>query len=172
MNKFERLKVGRLLQPLEIPKAKLESISMDFIVGHNSLRIIVNLLTKMCQFVPTKTIISSPKLARLIVESVYWLYGKPTNIVGEQDCKIDSHFLRAIFQNLGTLLILSTADHCEIDGQRERVIQLLKYMLRAYLSKHQSNWEDYLPILEFAYNSAKDVSWGFSPFMLRYGVQP
>ena len=45
-------------------------------------------------------------------------------------------------------------------------------MLRAYVSKKQTNWEDYLPILEFAYNSAKHVSTGFSPFMLMYGFQP
>ena len=45
-------------------------------------------------------------------------------------------------------------------------------MLRAYVSKRQSNWEDYLPILEFAYNSAKHVTTGFSPFMLMYGFQP
>ena len=45
-------------------------------------------------------------------------------------------------------------------------------MLRAYISKKQTNWEDYLPILEFAYNSAKHVSTKFSPFMLMYGFQP
>ena len=45
-------------------------------------------------------------------------------------------------------------------------------MLRAYVSKRQSNWEDYLPILEFAYNSAKHAATRFSPFMLMYGFQP
>ena len=33
VNKAERLKAGGLLQPLEIPQGKWESISMDFIVG-------------------------------------------------------------------------------------------------------------------------------------------
>ncbi|MCO5609130.1 hypothetical protein L7F22_063352 [Adiantum nelumboides] len=45
-------------------------------------------------------------------------------------------------------------------------------MLRAYASKKQRNWEEYLPIFEFAYNSAKHVSTKFSPFMLMYGFQP
>ena len=44
-------------------------------------------------------------------------------------------------------------------------------MLRAYVSKRQTNWEQYLPILEFAYNSAKHSTIGFSPFMLMYGFQ-
>ena len=44
-------------------------------------------------------------------------------------------------------------------------------MLRAYVSKWQFDWEHYLPILEFAYNTAKNVTIGFSPFMLMYGFQ-
>ena len=70
------------------------------------------------------------------------------------------------------MLNLSTADHPQTDGQTERVNQVLEDMLRAYVSKRQSSWEDYLPILEFAYNSAKHVTTGFSPFMLMYGFQP
>ena len=67
---------------------------------------------------------------------------------------------------------MSTADHPQTDGQTERVNQVLEDMLRAYVTKKQTNWEDYLPILEFAYNSAKHVTTGFSPFMLLYGFQP
>ena len=50
--------------------------------------------------------------------------------------------------------------------------QVLEDMVRAYVSKCQSNWEDYLSVLEFAYNSAKHVSTGYNPFMLMYGYQP
>ncbi|MCO5590922.1 hypothetical protein L7F22_044898 [Adiantum nelumboides] len=73
---------------------------------------------------------------------------------------------------LGTQLNLSTTDHPKIDGQTERVNQVLEDMLQAYVNKKQTNWEDYLPILEFTYNSAKHVSTKFSPFMLMYGFQP
>ena len=59
----------------------------------------------------------------------------------------------------------------QTDGQTEQVNQVLEDMLRAYVSKRQSNWEDYLPNLEFAYNSTKHVTTGFSPFMLMYGFQ-
>lgn len=42
-------------------------------------------------------------------------------------------------------------------------------MLSAYVSKKQTNWEHYLPIMEFA---AKHMTTGFSKFMLMYGCQP
>ena len=70
------------------------------------------------------------------------------------------------------MLNLITVDHPQTDGQTKRVNQVLEDMLRAYVSKKQSDWESYLPIIEFAYNSAKHVSTSFSPFILMYGFQP
>ena len=128
--------------------------------------------TNMCQFMPTKPTIKTLKLAQIFVEGIYLLYGLPNNTISGHNCKFNSHFWRDVFQRLGTQLNLSTADHPKTDDQIERVNQVLEEMLRAYVSNEQTNWEDYLPILEFAYNSAKHVSTKFSPFMLIYGFQP
>ena len=54
----------------------------------------------------------------------------------------------------------------------ERVNQVIEDMLQAYVTKKQSNWEEYLPHLDFAYNSSKHSTAWFSPFMLMYGFQP
>ena len=58
VNKTEHLNPGGLLHSLEIPNGKWESISMDFIVGlpttshgHDSIWVVVDQLTKMCQFI-------------------------------------------------------------------------------------------------------------------------
>ena len=77
-----------------------------------------------------------------------------------------------MFNRLDTKLNLSMAYHPQTDGQTKRVNQVLEDMLRAYVSKKQKNWEDYSPILEFAYYSAKHVTTRFSPFTLMYGYQP
>ncbi|KAH7277040.1 hypothetical protein KP509_39G031400 [Ceratopteris richardii] len=59
-----------------------------------------------------------------------------------------------------------------MDGQTEKVNQILEDILRAYVTSKQTDWEDYLPLAEFAYNSAKNSSTEFSPFMLMYSFQP
>ena len=81
------------------------------------------------------------------MENVYRLYGLPSNIVSDRGRKFNSHFWQAVFSKLGTMLNLSTANHPQTDGQTERVNQVLEDMLRAYVSKKQSDWEFYMPII-------------------------
>ena len=64
VNKHEHLKVGGLLH---LPKGKWECISMDFIVrlprtnrGHNSIWVVVDRLTKLVKFIPTRKDVKAP----------------------------------------------------------------------------------------------------------------
>ena len=100
LNKVEHPKVDGILHPLEIPQGKWESITMDFIVdlpnvvrSHDLLVwVVVDQLTKMCKFIPTKLTVKTLKLARLFVDQIYWLYGLPKNIVSDHNFKFNNHF--------------------------------------------------------------------------------
>ena len=104
VNKAKCLKVGGLLQPLEIPKGKWESISINFIVGflhtqrdHDAIWVVIDRLTKMAKFIPTKATVSTPKLAWLFVDQLYCLYGLPSSILSDHDRKFNSHFWQTNF---------------------------------------------------------------------------
>ena len=58
-----------------------------------------------------------------------------------------------MFAKLSVSLNMSSGDHPQTDGQTERVNQVLEDMLRAYVSDRQSDWDSYLPLLEFSCNS-------------------
>ncbi|KAA3461822.1 DNA/RNA polymerases superfamily protein [Gossypium australe] len=45
------------------------------------------------------------------------------------------------------------AFHPQTDGQSERIIQILEDMLRSCVIDFKGSWEDYLPLVEFAYNN-------------------
>ena len=51
----------------------------------------------------------------------------------------------------------------------KRVNQILEDMLRMYVREHPSKWEDYLHLVEFAYNNHYQDSEKFSPFEILCG---
>ena len=45
-----------------------------------------------------------------------------------------------------------------MDGQTERVNHVLEYMMQMYVSDYPKKWEDYLHLVEFAYNNHYQAS--------------
>ncbi|MCO5578432.1 hypothetical protein L7F22_032274 [Adiantum nelumboides] len=65
-----------------------------------------------------------------------------------------------------------SAYHPQTDGQTERVNQILEEMLRHYIQNRLASWEEYLPLVEFAYNNAPHSVIGMTPFQAAYGHTP
>ena len=148
---------------------------MDFIttlprvVGNfDSIFVVVECLTKVAHLISTHTTASVSDIAQLFVKEIVKLHGVPTMIISDRDAKFTSKFWMAMFQSLGTLLNLNLAYHPEIDGQNERVNQVIEDMLRSYCSQQPHLWLKFLPLVEFAYNSLPHRSLGMSPFKTLY----
>ncbi|KAL0445322.1 UNVERIFIED_CONTAM: Transposon Ty3-I Gag-Pol polyprotein [Sesamum latifolium] len=62
-----------------------------------------------------------------------------------------------------------TAFHPQTDGQSERTIQTLEDMMRACVIEFRGNWDDHLPLIEFAYNNSFHSSIGMAPYEALYG---
>ena len=67
---------------------------------------------------------------------------------------------------------MSSAYHPQTDGQTERANRTLEQMLRFFVDKQLSNWDEMLLCCEFAYNNSEQVSTGLTPFYLNYGMHP
>jgi hypothetical protein len=74
-----------------------------------------------------------------------------------------------LFKGFGTNLNFSTTYHSHSYGQIERVNQLIEDMLRMYVMDNPSKWEEYLHLIEFAYNNGYQDSLQMSPFEALYG---
>ena len=70
---------------------------------------------------------------------------------------------------MGTKLQLSIAAHPQTDGQSERTIQILEDMLRTCVLDFGKSWDNYLPLVEFAYNNSYQSTIGMPPFEALYG---
>ena len=77
----------------------------------------------------------------------------PKMIVSDRDLKFTLSFWKGLFKGLRMNLNFSTTYHPKNDGQRERVNRVIEDMLRMYVMDKPSKWEDYLHLVEFAYNN-------------------
>ncbi|MCO5596960.1 hypothetical protein L7F22_051031 [Adiantum nelumboides] len=142
--KYDRGKAYGLLQPLPIPTAPWESIAMDFIFG-----------------LPRTS--SGNEGIWTIVD---W-FSKQTHfipvrkqITAEQMAKI---FLVTVFKYHGMPRSIT-------DGQSEIVNSAVLDLLKCYVSDNPAQWEHYLPLVEFAYNTIHS-SIGKAPFEIVEGVR-
>ena len=172
-------RIPGLLQSLPIPSHAWENMSMDFIMelpktaaGFNAILTCVDCLTKMVRLIPTTTDVDAVGTAKLVYSNVWSLFGAPKRIVSDRDPRFTSDFWRTLLQLIGTKLNMSTSFHPQTDGQTERVHRVIEEVLRQSINPEQSNWDDLLPVVEFAVNSAVHKSTGFSPFYVNYGREP
>ena len=93
----------------------------------------------------------------------------PLSIVSDRDPRFTSRFWGSLQQALGTKLHFSTAFHPQTDGQSERTIKTLEDMLRACVLEFQGSWDDYVNLIEFAYNNHYHSSIGMAPYEALYG---
>jgi hypothetical protein len=61
--------------------------------------------------------------------------------------------------------------HIEFDRKTGCVNRVIEYILRMYVMEKPSKWEDYLHLVEFAYNNGYQASLNISPFEALYGIK-
>ena len=149
---------------------------MDFIIKlpktilqNDVIMVVVDKLTKETHFILVKTTHKASNIVNIYMKEVARLNGIIKAIVSERDSKFTSKFWKGLFEWFGTSINMSTTYHPQIDGQIERVNQVIEDMLSMYVMDQPSKWEDYLHLVEFAYNDGYHSSLKMSPFEAMYG---
>ena len=119
------------LNPLPVPDAPWDMISVDFIVelleseGKDAIMVVVDLVTKCGHFVDTVTTLSAAGTAKLYVQHIWKHHGLPGKAVSDRGPQFVAEFMRELYQLLGIKLAATTAYHPQGNGQTERVNQEL-----------------------------------------------
>jgi hypothetical protein len=176
--KPDRSKSTRLPQPLPIPDAAWQMISLDFIEGlphsgaANCILVVVDKFTKYGHFLPLKHPYSAQTVAKLFLDQIYRLHGLPLSIIYDMDIVFTSNFWRELFTLANVQLRMSTTYHLQSDGQTEHVNQCLEIFLRCFANACQKKWLVWLPLTEFWYNTSYHTTIDRSPFGALYGQPP
>ncbi|KAJ3529364.1 hypothetical protein NMY22_g9024 [Coprinellus aureogranulatus] len=182
MNKPDNQRPYGLLNPLSLPTYPWETIGVDFVGPlpesenrdgvFDTVTVVIDHLTSMVHLVPSRANYTAKQIAELMFESVYKLHGLPRKIVSDRDVLFTSTFWQRLNELIGPKLKLSSAYHPETDGATERANRTMVQMIRELVNSRQTDWVHKLAAIEFALNSARSDSTGFSPFFLNHGRTP
>jgi len=102
---------------------------MDFIIGlshlcrqHDSIWVIIDMLTKSSHFLPVHTSYTTEDYAMLYIRDLLKLHGVSLSIISNRGTQFTSQFWKAFQKGLGNQISLSLDFHPQTDGQVERTI--------------------------------------------------
>jgi transposase InsO family protein len=96
----------------------------------DSIWVIVDRLTKTAHFIVVHTTYSVQQYEELYMDQIVRLHGVSKTIISDRGTQFVARFWEQLHECLGTKLIRSSSYHSRIDGQTERVNQILEDMLR------------------------------------------
>lgn len=97
------------------------------------------------------------------------LFGIPEAILSDQGSDFTSTVIKELNKLFKIRHVLSTPYHPQTNGALERSYLTLKDYLKHYINQNQNNWDQYVELAMFTYNTHVHKSTNFTPFELIFG---
>ncbi|GFX74983.1 transposon Tf2-6 polyprotein [Trichonephila clavipes] len=109
------------------------------------------------------------EIAKFLLEEIVLRHGAPRVIITDRGAVFRSRLVSSLVHLCNIDHRFTTAYHPQTNGLTERFNKTLADMLSMYVDVEQKNWDEILPFVTFAYNTAKQETTGFTPFYLLHG---
>ena len=139
--------------------------------GNKYLFVIMEYLTKWCITAALPSF-DTTHITNTLLFEVVLKYSTPRRLITDNRANFISEAMNAVCQRLNIARSLTSVEFPQADGLVERMNRTLKVSLASYVEENPSKWDEYLPFVTFAYNTAKQASTGYSPFELLFGRRP
>jgi hypothetical protein len=108
--KPERVRYPGLLEPLPIPSAAWQTVTMDFLEGlppsgsANCVMVVVDMFTRFAHFIPLSHPFTAAKVAAAYLNNVFKLHSMPQVMISDRDPIFASRFWKEFFSLMGNNL--------------------------------------------------------------------
>jgi len=105
-------------------------------------------------------------IAEAITEGWIQVFGPPEQLLSDNGMNLKEGIMRSVRTMLKIKPIFTTPYHPSSNGAVERHNAIMKRMLSKYVNELQDDWNVWVPLMAFAYNTTPRTDVGFSPFTL------
>ena len=137
---------------------------------HKYILVVSDHFTKYVEFFSMKTQTAKETAQKLI--QYISRHSCPESFLSDQGKNFQSDLLSELWEIFDIHKLRTTPYKPSTNGQTERINRTLAAMLTNYVNEEKNNWDEFLPLVQLAYNSAVHQSTKYSPFVLHYGRQP
>jgi len=97
------------------------------------------------------------------------VFGPPERLLSDNGSQMTSHMLTELYTLLDIKKIWSSPYHPAGNGSVERTNRTMNNMLAKFVKEDQSDWDSFLGLVVFAYNSSTHSRTGASPYLIMFG---
>jgi hypothetical protein len=151
---------------------------MDFITslpksGNKSvIMVVIDPISKYAHFLALQHPFTASMVAQIFMDQVFKLHGMSHSIFSDRVPTFTSNFWQELFKVQGTELHLSTTYHPQTDGQTEVVNKCLETYLSCFSLEKKNQWAQWLPLVEWWYNTSYHTATRMTPFEVVYRKKP
>ncbi|GMF56054.1 unnamed protein product [Phytophthora fragariaefolia] len=158
------------VQQIPLPATCWDVVLTGFIThlpvsdGFDAIMVFVDKLSKRLVNIPTHTTATPEDTAKLFFNNVIRYYGIPSTIISDRDPKFTTKFWTALTSLMKIKTAMTMAHRAQADGQTERQNRTLEDSLRCSISYHGNDWNEHLPLIEYAHATLVSSSSSCHPF--------
>ena len=171
---------GGLMEARAIPENRWDVIHADWITdlpvtasGYDSILVVHDKVTKYAYLIPTCKTDTAEITAKRLVAQVFCIHGLPEVFVTDRDKNFVAAFFAQLMRIMNVKQSMGTSYQHDFNGASERLNRTIEVMLRHVISDHPDrDFDEYLPLVQWTYNTSKHGTIGMSPYYAMWGYEP
>lgn len=161
----------------EVAERPLEKVFIDYVgplprskSGKKFLLVCVDAFSKFCWLFPMRSA-TAQATVDLLRTNLFQHFGIPATIVSDNGTQFTSHLFKRMCFGHG-IRHVTTSPYYPQPSHAERFNRNLRSALIAFHAENQTTWDQELPWLQFAFNTAPHESHKAVPFEVMLGFKP